>query len=295
MKPALREIVHKSANTYDKWTFSNRVVECSSFKDAGLKQGGYGVVEEDFYVHRIPKKGFHIFVFTLSGMGKVTMDDDTELILKPGDCFISWANGQGHLEKTIEGSRWEMIWFSIWGNHTFFYPSSSDYDVLPFSNGARLKEIVRAIKNEDYETDKDVEAATNALENLFLINVKRSLGWINQGPGTRGRAILNDLWSAVYKELNRAWTIEELCEKSGLSKTHLNRLCQENYGESPAQKVKNIKMQEAKLLLRNSDETISEIAYSTGFSSLAIFSHFFKDYFGMSPKEFRKQETSGPH
>ncbi len=266
-------------------------MECQPFKDAGLKQGGFGPLAEEFYIYRIPKRGFHAFVYTLSGSGLITLDDGTELRMKEGDCFISWANGQGHFERPDKGTPWEMLWFTVWDNHPYFYPSSEDYDVLHFTRANELRDLAKAIKKEEKENDSQSETALSHYENLFLINVKRSLNWVNQGYHTKARMLLNDLWSAVTKELNKPWSVDDLCQKAGLSKTHLNRICQENYGESPAQKVKRMKMQEAKFLLLNSDESIGGIAYSTGYSSLAIFSHAFKDYYGISPQDFRKTKV----
>jgi AraC-like DNA-binding protein len=42
-------------------------------------------------------------------------------------------------------------------------------------------------------------------------------------------------------------------------------------------------------LLKNSGETIAEIAYEVGFSSPSYFTKCFKDQFGVSPSEFAKK------
>ena len=51
--------------------------------------------------------------------------------------------------------------------------------------------------------------------------------------------------------------------------------------------IQNIRLEKAKYLLQDTQLTISEVAYATGFSSPNYFSTSFKTKFKKSPKEFR--------
>ncbi|TVQ73643.1 MAG: helix-turn-helix domain-containing protein, partial [Oceanospirillales bacterium] len=51
-------------------------------------------------------------------------------------------------------------------------------------------------------------------------------------------------------------------------------------------------MKEAKNLLAETQISAQDIGLQLGFSSGANFSTAFKDYFGMTPAEFRSQKTS---
>lgn len=79
-----------------------------------IKQGGYGILDDTFWVQRMSRRGFHVVVLTLSGKGKYLMEDGTEHTAKPGEAFISNAMGQGHHEETVGPIPWEMIWLTIW-------------------------------------------------------------------------------------------------------------------------------------------------------------------------------------
>ena len=48
-------------------------------------------------------------------------------------------------------------------------------------------------------------------------------------------------------------------------------------------------MKEAKKLIQNTDMTSSEISYKLGYCNPNHFSRQFKEYYGSSPSEFRKQ------
>jgi signal transduction histidine kinase/ligand-binding sensor domain-containing protein/CheY-like chemotaxis protein/AraC-like DNA-binding protein len=53
--------------------------------------------------------------------------------------------------------------------------------------------------------------------------------------------------------------------------------------------VRLIRLKEAARMMSTGEHTITEVAYSTGFSSPAFFSKRFKEQFGMSPKDFLSQ------
>ena len=73
---------------------------------------------------------------------------------------------------------------------------------------------------------------------------------------------------------------------SSLSRTHLNRKVKELTGESPASYIKQVRLRKAAILLKKKTLSISEIAFMTGFSSPSYFSQAFREYYGMTPKEF---------
>ena len=53
--------------------------------------------------------------------------------------------------------------------------------------------------------------------------------------------------------------------------------------------IKTIRMQQASEILSKQKVNISEVAYALGYSNLSHFSNSFKEYFGMSPKEYSEK------
>ena len=68
---------------------------------------------------------------------------------------------------------------------------------------------------------------------------------------------------------------------------HLNSVLKESTGKTTTYLISNRITQEAKLLLKQTDWNISEIAYSLGFEEVAHFSNFFKRQTTFSPNKFR--------
>jgi len=80
--------------------------------------------------------------------------------------------------------------------------------------------------------------------------------------------------------------VEELSREVGMSRVHLNRRLKETISISPGNFIKSIRLKQAAYLLVNNKVNISEVAFKVGFSTHSYFSSTFKDYFGLSPKEF---------
>lgn len=84
-------------------------------------------------------------------------------------------------------------------------------------------------------------------------------------------------------------SVEELAQTAGFSKYHFSRIFQAMLQEPLAHYVNRIRMERALFLLAHrTDKNMTEIAFDLGFSDSAVFSRTFKNHFGMSPKEYRK-------
>ncbi len=92
---------------------------------------------------------------------------------------------------------------------------------------------------------------------------------------------------SIRKNLeNPEFSVDDLGRDVGMSRVHLNRKLKENINISPSNLIKSIRMKQAAYLLINNKVNISEVAYKVGFSTHSYFSNIFRDYFGMTPKEF---------
>lgn len=82
-------------------------------------------------------------------------------------------------------------------------------------------------------------------------------------------------------------TAKEYADRLAVHVNHLNKVLKENLGRTTTDLIAGRVMQEAKILLKQTDWTVSEIAWSLGFEELAHFSNFFRKQAGLSPLAFR--------
>lgn len=82
-------------------------------------------------------------------------------------------------------------------------------------------------------------------------------------------------------------SVETLGEKMCLSRVQLYRKTKALIGYSPNEYIRIARLKKASSLLEATDKTVSEVAYTVGFSSPSYFAKCYKEYFGENPKERR--------
>ena len=83
-------------------------------------------------------------------------------------------------------------------------------------------------------------------------------------------------------------SVESLGEKMCLSRVQLYRKIKALTGYSPNEYIRTARLKKASYLLATTDNTVSEIAYSVGFSSPSYFAKCYKEYYGQNPAAKKK-------
>ena len=82
-------------------------------------------------------------------------------------------------------------------------------------------------------------------------------------------------------------TARDYADRLAVHVNHLNKVLKENTGKTTTDIITGRIVQEAKILLKQTDWNISEIAYSLGFEQVAHFSNFFRKQTSLAPVAFR--------
>jgi AraC family transcriptional activator of pobA len=82
-------------------------------------------------------------------------------------------------------------------------------------------------------------------------------------------------------------TAKDYANRLAVHVNHLNKVLKENTGKTTTDIITSRIIQEAKILLKQTDWNISEIAYSLGFEQVAHFSNFFRKQTSLAPVAFR--------
>ncbi|HHY0837472.1 TPA: AraC family transcriptional regulator [Bacillus thuringiensis] len=87
-------------------------------------------------------------------------------------------------------------------------------------------------------------------------------------------------------------SIENLADVAGFSKFHFHRIFKGIVDEPLSRYVNRLKLERAThLLTYRTDMTITDIAYHFGFTDSAVFSRTFKNYYGVSPSQYRNDNS----
>ncbi len=115
----------------------------------------------------------------------------------------------------------------------------------------------------------------------------------NQNLPPADQQFLEKIKDAVLQNFaDHEFGIQQLAEKAFLSQRQLRRKINELTDISPLDFIRQIRLQQAKLLIeKNVYNSISEVSAAVGFNNPAYFSRLFKKMFGQTPQELLKAAT----
>ena len=112
-------------------------------------------------------------------------------------------------------------------------------------------------KSRDYQTDSYVEYAVN----FFRVNYATA-------------------------------TVSAVAKNIGIHRSYLTTIFKKKTGVSPQEYLLQCRMRRACILLSSTNNPIQAIAHNVGYDNPFTFSKIFKSYYGISPREYRRQQQS---
>jgi len=84
--------------------------------------------------------------------------------------------------------------------------------------------------------------------------------------------------------------LREVAQHTGLSSFRLSHLFRAHAGKTVVETIRQLRLQRAEVLLRQTGMTCSEVAYTVGFADQSYFSMHFKRHTGKTPGQFRRAQ-----
>lgn len=137
----------------------------------------------------------------------------------------------------------------------------------------------------------DPESVAAGLQ--FLCAFLFSLPMLTPAEDVHVRNIDNGIQSAIdyiRENIQEPLKLETLAKISGYSMSYFKLKFRNETGITPAEYVTLQKMEAAGHLLSGTSQSITDIAYSLGFSTSNYFSTAFRKYYQMTPREYRKMQ-----
>jgi len=159
---------------------------------------------------------------------------------------------------------------------------------------AALGTTLRLLAQELGEPAPGSAAVLNRIVDILLVQVLRT--WLTAAPapprGPSWFAALTDpvvgpALAAVHTQPGRDWTVASLAAATGVSRATLARRFPEKVGDTPAAHLTRWRMDLAAQRLRDSDDTVSAIARTVGYTSEYAFSRAFTRARGIPPGRYR--------
>ena len=97
-----------------------------------------------------------------------------------------------------------------------------------------------------------------------------------------------DILSYLHKNYAAKITVAELAAHAGVSEKECIRSFKAAFHQTPMEYLIHYRIEQAKRLLREKTDPVTQIAFQCGFQSSAYFTKVFRQQQGMTPKEFRR-------
>jgi YesN/AraC family two-component response regulator len=150
--------------------------------------------------------------------------------------------------------------------------------VLSFEDIRRLDYALVTLQSKDILSPDETSASLHralagaeALPQQTSVIVKHAIAYLHQN---------------YHRTLSR----QELAATIGVSKDYLSHIFQQELGISPWEYLNRYRIKQAKALLLNSNESITNIAAQVGFNDLSYFNRVFLKHVGCSPRAFREHQ-----
>ncbi|NLW48561.1 MAG: AraC family transcriptional regulator [Firmicutes bacterium] len=102
---------------------------------------------------------------------------------------------------------------------------------------------------------------------------------------------LEHVFKYVAANYTKEITLNEIARTANFSVYHFTRFFKETTGMTFIQYLNNYRVSKAVKLLTETDDSITEVAFRSGFDSIKTFNRVFKHLKGCSPSSFKKQRS----
>lgn len=101
--------------------------------------------------------------------------------------------------------------------------------------------------------------------------------------------IVRQLGKKITENPAKNYSLDQLSKDSGLSQVKLQDGFKFLFNRTVTEYIRHVRLETSRELIRTTDLNISQIVYTIGFTSRSYFSKIFKEKYGVTPYEYKKQ------
>lgn len=133
----------------------------------------------------------------------------------------------------------------------------------------------------------DVQAAFSAIWSLLYENIPRNDNILHSQSSDL--SITKNMVGFIQKYYAKKISLMDIAASGAVGQSKCCKLFAKYFNETPNIYLTQYRLNKSIELLHNTDISITEIAFSVGFSGASYYAETFRKWFGMSPTEFRNK------
>lgn len=241
----------------------------------------------DYRIRRSASHSINLLEYVLEGEGEVMIDGEWRRATQ-GDVYLLPA-GEPHEYRADRLRPWKKIWVNYVAD--YMKPFLEAYHV---SAGVYRLEEAKPIFEEMLAYSEGGDATPRVAIAISEL-IHRTVAMIADSMAGRHPEDKDDyrLRAALAARVYEKFNLDRLAEELHLSKSQIIRSFKALYGTTPYDYFISLKIDTAKILLRDTTMKVKEIADRLSVSDEHYFSAMFRDRVGVSPREYRQKKQSG--
>ncbi len=236
----------------------------------------------EYFIERSKGGKVNVLEYVLEGEGEVKINGVWVRVRK-GDTYILKASDE-QVYRSDKKKPWKKIWINYQADYLeeFLKAYQVESGVYNVNSKPYFDTLLKIAENKvtDVESNLSIADCVHKIISIIAISGER----LNDGILIKER-----LEAGVYSKID----LNEVAEEFHMSKSNLIRVFKKYYNVTPYEYLLGVKIENAKLLLTNTNMRIKEISERLHIVDEHYFSSLFFRRVGVSPKDFRLNVRSG--
>ncbi|BFM15477.1 AraC family transcriptional regulator [Maricurvus nonylphenolicus] len=159
-----------------------------------------------------------------------------------------------------------------------------------------INTAAQSIFDEAFNREHGRHLMINRLCDIFILHILRYV--IRTGIVELGMLAANThpqlakLMQALTANPEQPWAVETMAESVAMSRSKFAALFKDSLGQAPMEYLTDLRLNKAKQLLTQ-DKPVAVVANAVGYDSPSSLSRVFKQRFGITPKQWLKDQVGG--
>lgn len=236
------------------------------------------------YSYSLKSREYHLVTFVQKGRGTFEIEDKVYQ-LRENQLFIIPA-GYWFRYTADSTNPWHYSWIGFLGiKSNFIYQAAEKHQfVYDCQDAAHYEAIIASILDSSDDTFSSF-LKINGLMYSLLGDLTEEIGILNQTSNQQISTLARHFMDLHYHDQIQ---MSDVAEFVGVHPNYLANVFKKETGSSPKHYLSNLRIKKAKELLLETNDSVTLISQSVGFTDSLSFSKFFKKETGLSPLHYRK-------
>lgn len=153
---------------------------------------------------------------------------------------------------------------------------------------ARTEELVSNMKLLERYVNEEYSLTAKGYMYAILGILQEELGLIKKDSYRQSDLLIQKLLMYIEEHYRSNLTVSELSRQFGYNKDYISKIINSHIHCGFNRYVNLLRARNAKNLIENSDRTLDEICFASGFGCMKTFRRAFTEYYNQTPREYQK-------